>query len=96
MIRKIKRVQAALHAPDEPDYDEDAGPSTSQRRRGGPGHHDEEISSSSPPPEDSQMSAVQTKAERMSQAPNIRQMSMVPNSQVVDMEDADNDHEVDE
>ena len=93
MTRKIKRIQAALHASNEPDYDDEEAPSMTQRKRGEPGHHDEEITSSSPPPQASQMSAAQAKAERMSQVPNPRQVSMVPNSQIVDMEDEEDEEE---
>lgn len=93
MIRKIKRIQAALHAQSEPDYEAEEDPPSTQRRRGRPGHHNEEITSS--PHQASQIRAAQAKLERMSQTPDPSQMSMVPNSQVVDLEE-DEDEEDDE
>ena len=93
LVRKIKRIQAALHAQNEPDYDDD-GPLRSQQRKGGPGNHDEEITSSSPAPmPKTSRRTAQLKAERMSQAPNPRGVSMVPNTQIEDMEAEDSDEE---
>ena len=99
MVRKIKRVQAALHAQNEPDYydddEDDVGTSRSRSKRGGDrglGRHDEEISSSPAP---TQSSAVRMKAERLSRAPSARQRSMIPNSQAAENAEAEDDEHED-
>ena len=94
LVRKIKRIQAALQAQNEPDYDDDEAP-RSHRRKGGRGHHDEEITSSSPAPQikSSRIGSTRLKSERMSQAPNSRHVSVIPNTQIVDMEDEEDDEE---
>ena len=77
LIRKIKRIQAALDAQNEDSSDEER-----DQRRGSSGGHAEEVTSSPVAHKTPRL-----KNERQSQVPHIfsREVSMVPNSQVEDL-----------
>lgn len=86
LIRKIKRIKAAMNAQNEESSDEDE---TSRRRRPS-GHQPENISSS---PAMNRTPGL--KNERQSQAPGIgiRQVSMVPNTQLQGISDEEQERD---
>lgn len=98
LLRKIKRIQAALTAENNPDSDEDE--ESGSRRTKPSGSQRQEITSSPPG-----TMAARIKAERMSQArggAESRQVSMVPGTQLsgegeeAEEEDVEEDEEEEE
>lgn len=83
LVRKIKRIQAALNAQnDDYDDDDDDAPNAKSSLFGGASQRHRKVTSSPAAPR-----ASRIKSERMSQAAAKRQPSMIPNTQLQGMSD---------